>query len=119
MIRIFTSKAQKIGERGEEEALVYLRAQGFRIIGRNEANKFGEIDIIAQKEGVTYFYEVKAGHSASGINPAENLTASKIRKFLVSVQHYCLLHEVGEYKVQGIIVRFPTSGDPGIEIIDL
>ncbi len=118
MIRVFTSETQKLGERGENEAIKYLRENGYKIVERNVANKYGEIDIIARKGGITYFFEVKAGKERS-INPAENLHPQKIRKFLISSQHYALVHNISEYRIQGIIVLFLENGRTTIEVIDL
>ncbi len=56
----FTSKNQKIGELGEDVACKYLEKQGFLIKERNYTKKWGEIDIIATKEGKLYFVEVKS-----------------------------------------------------------
>ncbi len=119
MIRIFTSPNQKIGNIGEEYAVKFLKKQGFSIIDRNVSNKYGELDIIAKKSGKAYFFEVKTGKSSNLINPAENLSKAKIGKFLISVEHYCLLHNVSNYQVQGIIVLLDSSNKPSFEILDL
>ncbi|MFA6354824.1 MAG: YraN family protein [Candidatus Paceibacterota bacterium] len=56
----FTSKAQKIGELGEDIACKFLVKHGFSILERNYTKKWGEIDIIAQKGEKRYFIEVKS-----------------------------------------------------------
>lgn len=88
---------------------------------RNVANKFGEIDIIAKSHGLHYFFEVKAGKSGGFINPAENLTKEKLRKFSISVEHYCLTHKIKDYKVQGIVVLLPRieGREEKVELVDL
>jgi len=118
MIRIFTSKTQSLGERGENEAVAFLMKQGFSILDRNVPNKFGEIDIVAQKDKITYFFEVKAGNQGS-INPAENLHPAKLRKFLISAEYYALSHNLKEYRAQGIIVLFHDDASASIEILDV
>lgn len=50
---------QRIGEQGEENAVHFLRAKGYRILERNYRWERGEIDIIAQDEDVLVFVEVK------------------------------------------------------------
>lgn len=50
-----------IGRLGENIVAEYLRCRGFSIICRNYKKKWGELDIIAQKDGVLHFVEVKAG----------------------------------------------------------
>jgi putative endonuclease len=119
VIRIFTSSTQKSGEKGENEAVSFLKKRGFKICGRNIPNKFGEIDIVAQKDRTTYFFEVKAGKQGSSILPAENLHSQKIRKFLRSVEYYCMVNKAYDYRVQGIIVLFSQDNNYTIETIDL
>ena len=46
----FTSKSQKIGKIGEDIAAKFLMKHGFSVLDRNYTKKWGEIDIIAQKE---------------------------------------------------------------------
>lgn len=120
-VKQFTSKTQKIGEIGEEKACMFLMKQGFTILERNVANKFGEIDVVAKKAGKHYFFEVKAGKQGGFVNPAENLTKEKLRKFSISVEHYCLINKIKDYRVQGVVVILPRNEDldSSIEIIDL
>lgn len=53
------TQKQKIGDLGEGIACNYLRGKGFEIIERNYWKPWGEIDIVAEKQGITYFIEVK------------------------------------------------------------
>lgn len=48
------------GDDGENRAAEYLERHGFQIVARNWRVRSGEIDIIAQKENVLVFVEVKA-----------------------------------------------------------
>lgn len=50
---------QLIGDFGEDLAVEYLVKKGFEIICRNYRNRFGEIDIIAFKDDLFHFIEVK------------------------------------------------------------
>jgi putative endonuclease len=120
-VKQFTSKTQKIGEIGEEIACMFLMKHGFTIVERNIANKFGEIDVVAKSHGLYYFFEVKAGKSGGFINPAENLTKEKLRRFFISVEHYCLTHKIKDYKAQGILVLLSRieGREAVVELIDL
>jgi putative endonuclease len=60
MPKVFTSKAQKKGELGEDLAERFLISRGFRIVERNYTRRFGEIDIIAEKSERIHFFEVKS-----------------------------------------------------------
>lgn len=58
------------GKLGEGSAAMYLNSLGYRIIERNWRVKAGEIDIIAEKDGVVHFVEVKyrsSTHQGGGI----------------------------------------------------
>ncbi len=48
-----------LGAKGEQLAAGFLRRQGFEIIERNYRFEHGEIDIIARKENLISFCEVK------------------------------------------------------------
>ena len=48
-----------IGKKGEDLALKYLETCGYQLIEKNYRNGRGEIDIIAIREGMLVFAEVK------------------------------------------------------------
>jgi putative endonuclease len=54
------SSAAKKGAFGEMKAAEYLRGKGYALVARNFRSRTGEIDIIAEKDGVLAFVEVKA-----------------------------------------------------------
>ncbi len=118
MIRVFTSKTQRRGEEGEAAAVDFLKNKGFSIVARNVANSHGEIDIVAKKKGIHYFFEVKAGIAGGWMNPAENLTKKKLAKIYRSVEYYCLMNKIVEYRVEGIVVLFGPDGTK-VEILDI
>ena len=56
----FPRKTKKIvGNRGEDKAAAFLESKGYVIIARNWRTRTGEVDIIAEKEDVLVFAEVK------------------------------------------------------------
>lgn len=65
---------QITGSLGEKLAARFLREYGFKIIETNYRRKWGEIDIIAEKDDILHFVEVKATASplkamGSGVSP--------------------------------------------------
>ena len=50
---------RKLGDRGEDVALNYLKNQGYEILDRNWQRKWGEIDIVARENNEIVFLEVK------------------------------------------------------------
>jgi len=53
--------SREVGNRAEQIASEWLMKQGCQILDRNVYSRFGEIDIIAQKDGILHFIEVKSG----------------------------------------------------------
>ena len=67
----------RFGRAGEDAAAAWLRRAGYRILDRNYRCPFGEIDIVAAKDDVVAFCEVKTrGTDRFGI-PAEAVTPRK------------------------------------------
>lgn len=62
---------------GENVAVEHLRANGFMICARNWRQGRYEIDIVAQKLGVTHFVEVKTRTATSLTSPEQAITRAK------------------------------------------
>lgn len=79
--------SRKKGDIAEQKACDYLNSQGFKIIEQNfYAKKLGEIDIIAKKEKIYHFVEVKSANDYEiAVN---NITTSKLNKLKRSVEYY-------------------------------
>ena len=105
---------------GEKIAVMFLMKQGFSVLERNVANKFGEIDIIAKKDKRYFFIEVKTDRKGS-IQASENLHFSKLKKFFKSVEYYCFTHPaVGDnYAMSAIFISLGKEGsEPEIEFLE-
>ena len=77
------------GDKSETLATQFLEQEGFIILERNYfARKLGEIDIIAQRDDILHFIEVKSGRA--DFDPVYNVTPAKLRKV---IQFFTLLHE--------------------------
>ncbi|MBE6042389.1 MAG: YraN family protein [Clostridiales bacterium] len=68
---------KNVGDNGEDFAARMLEDSGYEIIERNFATKFGEIDIIAYKEGVLHFVEVKTRTGMEYGFPSDAITEEK------------------------------------------
>lgn len=75
------------GDIAEDLAAKYLLDNGFIIIDRNYYARYGEIDIIALKDSVYHFIEVKSGKN---FEPLLNVTQKKLEKIIKSVYIYLL-----------------------------
>ncbi len=77
-----------LGQRCEEIAVEYLRAQGYRIIERNVRMRFGEIDAVARDGDTLCFVEVRARSSTRFGWPEESVTPLKRRRLVRLAQGY-------------------------------
>ncbi len=76
------------GEAGEAQARRYLESKGYRILAKNWLCKEGEIDIIAEKDDVLVFVEVRTRrHSVHG-SPLDTITGPKQRQVLKAARRY-------------------------------
>jgi len=79
---------KETGGLGEEVACIYLERRGFTVVDRNYTKPWGEIDIVAEKDGIVHFIEVKAvsrgtfddGSRESDYRPEELATRAKLHK---------------------------------------
>lgn len=111
MPKVFTSKTQKIGELGEKIACKYLFSKGFTILDQNITKKYGEIDILAQKENIIHFIEVKSvsvrdfSFSRETKNPLEQVHSNKQQRMKRMVQGYLTSEKYnGEWQVDVVCV---------------
>jgi putative endonuclease len=72
----------RLGRIGEDHAAGFLRARGWRILGRNVRQGRREVDIIASKGAVLAFIEVKCRRSAAHGHPMEAITPRKRRRIV-------------------------------------
>ena len=71
------------GDGGEAFAAAYLQENGYNIIAQNFYSRYGEIDLIAQKdERAICFIEVKTRREGSMVSGEESVTPSKQRKII-------------------------------------
>lgn len=75
------------GDIAEDLAVKYLLDKGFVIIDRNYYARYGEIDIIALKDSLYHFIEVKSGKN---FEPLLNVTQKKLEKIIKSVHIYLM-----------------------------
>ena len=95
----------QIGNCNESLAIDFLRAEGFHIVETNYyARKLGEIDIIALRDDVLHFIEVKSAHA--DFDPIYNFTASKQRKVINSAYYYMKIKKIDRaFSIDLIVIR--------------
>ncbi len=94
------------GDKSENLATQFLEQEGFIVLERNYfARKLGEIDIIAQKDEVLHFIEVKSGRA--DFDPIYNVTPAKLRKVINSAHYYMKTKKLNmAFSIDALIIRF-------------
>ncbi len=81
----------RVGQEGEEFVVKQLVKQKFKILDRNYRKKWGEIDIIAEKDSILHFVEVKTVSYETEFNncqPEENINFFKKKRLARAIQTY-------------------------------
>ncbi len=79
---------RKVGRRGEEIAVAYLKQQGYSILVRNWRCSAGELDIVAREGGALAFVEVRTRRGDRYGTPEESITPTKQAKLVELAQTY-------------------------------
>jgi len=117
MPKVFTSETQKIGEIGENTAVMFLIKHNFFVLDRNYTRKWGEIDIVAEKDTKLHFIEVKSvscetldgvtHKTLDNYRPEDNMHPWKMKRMSRTIQTYLLDKKVGddrEWQVDLLVV---------------
>lgn len=89
---------QNIGHIGEDLATDFLRQKGYRIVERNYYCHWGEIDLIAEHDGILVFIEVKTRTGDSKGKPYEAVDFRKIKHLKRPVEYYLLEKKASKRK---------------------
>lgn len=73
---------------GENAACEYLILKGYSILERNFRKGYGEIDIIATKDDVLVFIEVKTRSSNKFGTPFDSILGKKLNKVISGAKYY-------------------------------
>lgn len=105
---------------GEQFAARWMQDHGYEILARNWRKEHGEIDIIARKEDVIAFVEVKLRNRNSWQTPAEAVRRDQMRRIVKTAVLF--LQELGLYNNGIVQPRFDvfeiTTEAGSLEIVD-
>ena len=109
------AKHNEFGQISEDRAAAYLMARGYTIRDRNWRIGHKELDIIAQKDGVIAFVEVKARKSDRYGDAIEAVTDQKILNLVSAAHTYVRYHRID------LPIRFDIisiTGEPGRQKVE-
>lgn len=104
-----TNHNRRVGAWGEETAAAWLENNGCEVTARNVRTPYGEIDVVANRNGVVHFVEVKTLTTSKSFFPEHQITARKREHMLNAAAHYAAEHAIDRWQVDVIAVE----GRPG------
>lgn len=104
------------GTWGEAQACKYLKKKKYKILAQNYSNKFGEIDIIAFKDGTTVFVEVKTKTSLEFGRPCEMVDEIKQEKIRKTATLYLITNKLIDTPVRFDVIE--VLGENDINMIE-
>lgn len=106
------------GTLGEDIAVNYLKSKGYKIIDRNYSTSIGEIDIIAIKDNILVFIEVKARTNFNYGYPYEAVNWKKQEKIIKSSYIYMKHKNLCKYQIRYDIIQVYLQKEPKINHIE-
>jgi putative endonuclease len=99
------------GQMGERLAVQHLESKGYLIREQNYRCAEGEIDIIAETDGLVVFVEVKCRRGSSMGTAAEGVTPAKQRRLVALTEAYASDHAVERaLRIDVIAIDFARDG---------
>jgi len=90
---------KSLGNLGERIAKIYLQMNGYQILKCNFRSKFGEIDIIAKKEGYIHFVEVKT-RTKNTIEARESINYNKEKHIWKTAEYFLYVNKIKDIGIQ-------------------
>lgn len=110
---------KEVGNFGENLAARYLNLKGYKIIKKNFRTKFGEIDLIAKKEEILVFVEVKTRSSNKFGEPSEAVNFIKTTKIIKTANYFISYFNIFDYNIRFDVIEIFIDKFPRINhIID-
>lgn len=106
---------KKLGNWGEAVAGQYLLDSGFVLLANNYTTRFGEIDIVAQKDGRLVAVEVKTRTSDAFGSGAEAVTSTKLKRIQATVSQFLVEKDL-DCEVGMMVIVVDRSGR--VEVVD-
>ncbi|MFV0497759.1 MAG: YraN family protein [Candidatus Fimivivens sp.] len=106
------------GALGEQFAAAYLKKQGYCILDTNFNTRFGEIDIIAQRDDILAFVEVKTRAANMLATPATAVTPTKQKKLIKAALQYLQMHP-NDLQPRFDVVSIVTASKDGFAVMDI
>lgn len=106
-----------VGNAAEQAVAEDLQCQGYEIVARNWKTKYCEVDIIAQKDSVVWFVEVKYRGSTKFGDGLEYIGPEKLRHLRTAAELWVnQRHYDGEFTLGAVSVAGQYEIEEMVEI---
>jgi putative endonuclease len=99
-----------LGNIGEIKSCEYLESAGYLILEKNYRCVFGEIDIIAKREDIICFVEVKTRAGSSYGEPLESVNRVKTGRIKNTASYYMGLKNLNDSEISFDVISIKVSG---------
>jgi putative endonuclease len=109
-----------LGDRGERIAAGFLADRGWVILHRNFRIGHREIDLVARRDEVVAFVEVKTRGGLGYGHPLEAITRKKRREIQQVAAAWIEAHGTPRdvYRFDAVAILLPAGGEPVIEHVE-
>ena len=109
----------EVGKTGEELAVEWLVKNGFTILERNWRYSHYEIDIIAMKNGIPHFIEVKTLSSPKFSHPENKVKNKKLKDLIKAADEFLYRHrQYKNFHIDILSITIRGQGEPEFFFIE-
>ena len=105
---------RNVGKVGENLALTFLKNKGYSLISRNYYTRWGEIELIVEKDTKISFIEVKTRISTIQGKPYESVDQRKLFKLTRPIKHFLLQDRYKNRKLSLDVISIELNRDQSL-----
>lgn len=112
---------EAVGAYGERVAVRHLEDAGYAVLARNWRTRAGELDVVATRDGVVVFVEVKTRRSEAFGPPSLAVTPVKASRLRTVAQEWLTASRLGDavpVRFDVVSVLRPLSGPAVVEHVE-
>jgi putative endonuclease len=112
------TNSRQIGNEAESLAADYLKEKGYEILDRNWYCQHLELDVVARKNEMVVFVEVKSLFSSAFREPYQQVNLQKQRALIAAANAYIRKKNIVDEVRFDIVSIITGRGEPSIEHIE-
>lgn len=101
---------REFGQEAEQVAVRHFEGLGFVVRARNFTCRYGELDLVAEKDGLVCIVEVRMRSHAAWGDPAHTISFGKQRKVVKAALHYLFQHNLSDRMIRFDVVTVVGRG---------